>query len=376
MAAGNLEQAKRRTLGALRALARAPIKDLKAVALEIFAPSAECAVSHPINQLRGIGELVDHFLAPMKRAFPDLERRDDILIAGEFRDGFWVAATGYYFGTLVEDWLGLPATNQWLYVRFGEFYRLEGGLIVDGYVSLDLIDVMRQLGINPLPPALGIESHCPGPATHDGVLLTPQPLQEGASSVDLVNAMIVEGLMSYDQIDHASIGMERYWSRDMMWYGPAGIGTTRGLQGFLDYHQHPWQDAFPDYVVEPAGINVHGGLSGLTEYYEQPWQKTADDYKGGRDLARIAEGKYVGWSGWPATRATHTGRALFGQNASGKTFTIRIMDFWRIDQGRLAENWVFIDIPHCLMQLGADVFAEAIERARDRGDRGSAIRAG
>lgn len=366
MTAANLAEAKRRTFSALRALARAPIRDLKGVALQIFAPSAECAASHPINQLRGVEELVERYLAPMKHALPDLERRDDIFIAGEFQGGCWVAATGCYFGTLAGDWLGLPATNQWLYLRFGEFYRLEGGRIVDGYISLDLIDVMRQLGVNPLPAALGTESHCPGPATHDGVLLTSQPIQESARSAELVNAMIVEGLMSYDRVNHASIGMERYWDQDMMWYGPAGIGTTRGLRGFLDYHQHPWQEAYPDYVVEPAGINVSRGLSGLREYHEQPWQKAAGDYKGGRDLARIAEGKYVGWSGWPATRATHTGRPLFGLEASGKSFTIRIMDFWRRDEDRLAENWVFIDIPHCLMQLGKDVFAEAIENAKDR----------
>jgi predicted ester cyclase len=346
-------------------LARAPIQDLKAAALEIFAWSVECAVSHPVNQLRGVDELVERHLGPMKRAMPDLERRDDILLAGEFQGGLWVAATGYYYGTLVNDWLGLPASKQWLYLRFGEYYRLEGNRIVDAYVSLDLIDVMRQLKINPLPPALGVEALCPGPATHDGLLLILQAPEESARSGELVNAMIVEGLMSYDQVDHATIGMERYWHPQMMWYGPTGIGTTRGLQGFLAFHQHPWEEAYPDYVVEPAGINVSSGISGLREYYEQPWQKTAHDYKGGRDLVRIADGQYVGWSGWPATRATHTGRRLFGVEPSGQSFTIRIMDFWRREQDHLAENWVFIDIPHLLMQLGTDVFAAAIERAKN-----------
>ena len=370
MSPANLVEAKHRVWSALRTLARSPVQDLKAAALEIFAPSAECAVSHPINQLRGVDELIERHLAPMKRALPDLERRDDILLAGEFLGGLWVAATGYYYGTLVEDWLGLPASNQWLYLRFGEFYRLEGDRIVDAYVSLDLIDVMRQLGINPLPPALGVEALCPGPATHDGLLLTSQAPKESARSGELVNAMIVEGLMSYDQVDHSTIGMERYWHPRMMWYGPTGIGTTRGLQGFLAYHQHPWQEAYPDYVIEPAGIDVSRGLSGLSEYYEQPWQSTAGDYKGGRDVARIADGNYVGWSGWPATRATHTGRSLFGLEASGKSFTIRIMDFWRREHDQLAENWVFIDVPHLLKQLGTDVFATAIEKAKNgRGGR-------
>jgi hypothetical protein len=33
------------------------------------------------------------------------------------------------------------------------------------------------------------------------------------------------------------------------------------------------------------------------------------------------------------------------------------MDFWRRDGDRLAENWVFIDIPDLLRQLGVDLFA-------------------
>jgi hypothetical protein len=357
---------KRRLLSALRTLARTPANEIESAAAAVYAKSAECAVSHPINQLRGDVELIGGFLRPLKQALPDLERRDDIVLAGEFGERQWIAATGYYYGTLVQDWIGLPASNQWLYLRFGEFYQLEGGKVVDAYVLLDVIDVMRQLGINPLPPGRGVESLCPGPATHDGVLLTTQADDKSRRSGELVDQMIVEGLMSYDQVNHASIGMERYWHPNMMWYGPAGIGTTRGLEGFLAYHQHPWQEAYPDYVAQPAGIDVSKGLAGLRRYHEQPWQKLDPSYKGGRDLARIAEGHYAAWSGWPAICATHSGRPLFGLEASGNRCTVRIMDFWRRDGDLLAENWVFIDIPHMLLQLGQDVLAAGRDLGRNR----------
>lgn len=363
MSASDLTDSKRLLLTALRALARAPEDELARAACEVFAESAECAVSYPTNRLSGLEEVVRRHLQPMKRALPDLERRDDIALAGEFANRAWIATTGYYFGTLTREWLGLPASNNWLYVRFGEFYRLEGRQVVDAYILVDLIDVMRQLGVNPLPPARGIEALCPGPATHDGVILKAPSAVESKRSRELVDAMIVEGLMSYDQVDHASIGMDRYWHPDMMWYGPGGIGTTRGLGGFLTYHQHPWQEAYPDYVVEPAGIDVSRGLAGLQDYHEHAWQRTDNDYREGNDLSRIAEGQYVAWSGWPATCATHSGKPLFGVEPSGRRFTIRIMDFWRREGDRLAENWVFIDIPHMLLQLGRDVLAEAQERA-------------
>ena len=42
---------------------------------------------------------------------------------------------------------------------------------------------------------------------------------------------------------------------------------------------------------------------------------------------------------------------------------MRVMDFWRVAEGndgpRLAENWVMIDIPDLLAQLGVDVFSRA-----------------
>ncbi|MEY8100056.1 hypothetical protein AB9F29_22225, partial [Falsihalocynthiibacter sp. S25ZX9] len=46
-----------------------------------------------------------------------------------------------------------------------------------------------------------------------------------------------DGLLNMPQKDH--------WHPKMMWYGPSGIGTTRWLQGFVDYHQLPFRIAFP-----------------------------------------------------------------------------------------------------------------------------------
>ena len=43
--------------------------------------------------------------------------------------------------------------------------------------------------------------------------------------------------------DRASLdemGQVNYWHPNFLWYGPAGIGTTRGLSGFEDYHQIPF----------------------------------------------------------------------------------------------------------------------------------------
>jgi hypothetical protein len=48
-------------------------------------------------------------------------------------------------------WLGIAATDGLVSLRFGGFYRIEADGIAEVYAFHDLIDLMRQAGINPLP---------------------------------------------------------------------------------------------------------------------------------------------------------------------------------------------------------------------------------
>ena len=164
----------------------------------------------------------------------------------------------------------------------------------------------------------------PGPATRDGVALSPQDAHDGIQSLALVEAMIA-GLMSYDRLTLESMGMERFWHPQMMWYGPAGIGTSRALKGFQDVHQRAFLKAFPDRV-------------------------------GGDHKARIGEGAYVGSAGWPSVRATHLGPWL-GVPPTEWRISMRVMDFWRREDNLLRENWVFIDQLDLLLQMDFDVLA-------------------
>ncbi|MCP4198938.1 MAG: ester cyclase [Proteobacteria bacterium] len=125
----------------------------------------------------------------------------------------------------------------------------------------------------------------------------------------------------YDGLNHHVIeGMDEYWTEDMIWYGPAGIGTKRGLKDFQNNHQRPFLHAFSD--------------------------------KNAIDEIRIAEGDYVAAKGFQ--QVTHTGDYL-GIPATGKSMQIKYMDFWRVEGDKLAENWVMIDILDFLAQAGYDV---------------------
>lgn len=293
----------------------------------VFADDVAWHACSPIETCNGLDALHDRFLTPLFAACPDLDRHDDIMLAGEFADRHWVASTGHYVGTFERAWLGIPPTGGVVTIRFGEFVRFTDRGIAEGYVLVDLLDLLRQVGRWPLPPSLGNPDRVPGPMTCDGIGTALADAEATRESRRLVEAMIA-GLMEYDGVSLESMRMERFWHPRMMWYGPAGIGTTRGLGGFQRFHQQPFLHAFPDR-------------------------------RGGNHKARIAEGGYVASTGWPSIQATHVGAGWLGAPATGRRVTMRVMDFWRREGSQLRENWVFIDLVDLLAQMGIDVFARA-----------------
>lgn len=278
---------------------------------------------HPLNNLHGPKTLIDAFHRPLATAIPDLARRDDIAIAGTYRNATWVTSAGYYSGHFAADWLGIPASGKAVEIRYGEFVRVGERGIAEACVILDLLDLMRQVGIEVLPASLGVVGHVPGPLAGDGVISGPQDEREAARTYRLVMDMIA-GLMQYDGSNLASMGMERFWHPDMLWYGPCGIGTTCGLEGFQQHHQGPFLKAFPDRT-------------------------------GGRYTACVAGGRYLGIGGWPSLNATHAG-AYLGVPATNRRITMRVLDWWARDGDLLRENWVLIDMPDLFLQFGVDLF--------------------
>jgi predicted ester cyclase len=282
---------------------------------------------HPIEPARGIDAFIESAWSPLAAAFDKLSRQNDILMSGRYQDQAWVAATGHYHGVFHHDWLSIPATGQPASLRFGEFARVRDGRVCEIRVLFDLVAFCRQCGIDLLPPDAGSSAAVPPPATADGVMLTPRDTAAGDRSLELVERMI-DGLLAFDGENLDSMAMERYWTPDMHWYGPAGIGTTRGLNGFQAQHQGPFLKAFPDRYAGP-----HAAL--------------------------IAEGDYVSVTGWPSVIGTHRGDYL-GLPPSGRQVGMRVMDFWRREGDLLAENWVLIDMLDLFRQLGVDLLERAL----------------
>ena len=283
---------------------------------------------HPITRADGADSFIADVWAPLSQSFSGLQRTDDILMGGHYNDQAWVAATGYYHGTFTKNWLGIPATGHPISLRFGEFARIANGRVCEFRTLFDLVALCRQAGLRLLPPDAGSEATVPAPATGDGVMLEKQDPEQGHASLQLVEDMI-DGLLEFDGSNLDSMGMQRFWTRDMRWYGPGGIGTTLGLDGFQSNHQGPFLAAFPDRTAGP-----HAAL--------------------------LAEGDYVSVTGWPSVIGSHMGPYL-GLPASGTRVGMQVMDFWRRENGKLAENWVLIDMLDLFMQLGVDLLQTALD---------------
>ena len=316
------------------AINRLPGAGFEAACTELLDSQVQWVVSHPVNTLVGPHAVGAGFFAPLQAALPDLERRTDLFFGGHWPglicggEGWWVTCTGHYVGTLRAPLFDIPAHGEPVWLRFGEFYRIARGRIVEARILLDLVDLARQVGRPVLPPSPGRDILVPGPRGHDGLLLGASDPAHGQASLDLVMQMI-GGLARYDARGLESMGMQRFWHPDMMWYGPCGIGSTRAISGFERHHQAPFLRALPDR-------------------------------KGGNHRSRFGEGAFVASTGWPSIHATHRGPYL-GVAATNRPVQMRVMDWWRADAGLLVENWVLLDLPHFFLQLDVDLLARVNE---------------
>ncbi len=337
---------KRRVFDQLRELAEAPLADTPSLLDDIFLADCKWRVSHPINETRGNTNAFNSIWQPLKKALPDLERRDLIIVGGEFEGRSYIATLGYYCGTFTNAWLGIAPTRKPVFLRYGEVYEVANGKIVQANCLWDILDFIRQSGFWPITPSLGEELTWPGPLLANGIVLQDSDETLSRTSLDQTLAMHKtlgdyndseqkgrEGLLAMDQRLH--------WHPKMMWYGPAGIGTTRQLAGFVDYHQLPFRTAFP---------NRKGGGQ---------WDEIASERKrlGGGHYVRIGDGPFSVTGGWPSIFAVHSGPGFLGLPATGRVVTMRVMDFYFHHEGLIRENWVPLDILDLLNQLGIDVLA-------------------
>lgn len=319
------DAAKRMVDAGLRALAAAPEEARPAAAAATFTPDCRFHIAHPFNDLDGLEAGLAGFFTPLLGSLRHAARTHAIVATDIFEGAQFVAVMGHYHGTFAADCAGIPASHKPVWVRFGEIHRIGAdGRIAESWMLPDMLDLVRQAGLWPLAPSLGAEHQWPTPGGNTRALSPADP-EGGAASLALVLAMHA-ALGTFDGTSLESMDLAPHWTSDFAWYGPAGIGTSFGLDGFRTVHQIPFLTAFPDR-------------------------------RGGQHIARIGDGDFVVTGGWPSVTATHTGDGWLGMPATGRPVRMRVMDFYRCEGGRIAENWVPLDITYLLLQMGYDLFA-------------------
>lgn len=305
----------------------------------MLAPDADIKMCHPFGPLKGADAFMDTCLTPLSKAMPDLERRDMIMLAGETPEGSqWVACMGNYMGTFLSPLLDIPPTGHLSHMRYHEFFRIESGKVVEMQAIWDLPELMVQAKSWPMAPQLGSFLCTPAPMTCDGLHISG----DGQKTYKHVIAMLEDLCRHPANPDPSIMQLEKYWHPRCNWYGPTGIGSNRGIAGFRNWHQIPFLRAMPDRKLDAMG--------NLMSHW-------------------VAEGNYVCETGWPNMRLTLSHDGWMGIAPAGKEVLLRSLDFWRVENGVIRENWVLVDLLDLYQQIGVDVFARVREfnKARNIG---------
>lgn len=144
---------------------------------------------------------------------------------------------------------------------------------------------------------------------------------------------IIEGMVD-GLNEHRIDDIGEFFSDDFVWRGNTGCGVKNGLREFQENWQRPFQAAFSEKVCI--------------------------------DEARLFAGEWAAAFG--RQEAIHSG-TFMGIAPTGKKVEIRYMDFWKVEDGKITDNWVMVDFPHVLAQLGFDVFNGEGWEAFDRGEK-------
>ena len=142
---------------------------------------------------------------------------------------------------------------------------------------------------------------------------------------------VIEGMVD-GLNDHRIDDIGTFFKESFRWMGNQGCGTKTGLKEFQDNWQRPFQAAFSEKVCI--------------------------------DEARLYMGEWAAAFG--RQEATHSG-AFLGIPATGKRVEIRYMDFWKVVDGKIVDNWVNVDFAHVAAQLGVDLFDGQGWEAYDKG---------
>ena len=130
-----------------------------------------------------------------------------------------------------------------------------------------------------------------------------------------------------------SNNMEKHFHKDFRWMGNNGCGTKKSLEEFRNNWQLPLRAAFSERIYNTDKFLVDGEWASCFGHID----------------------------------AIHSGEFM-GIAPTNKRVKIHYTDFWEVKDGLIVDNWVTVDFPGILSQLGVDIFNGLGWEAYDRGE--------
>ena len=289
-------------------------------------------VSAPFNELPGIASWSEFVAAPLLHAIEGAKWSTAMELRSAPVDGSRQSATwGTLNGVFANSWCGLQPTGAEVAVRVGAIVDFLGDSAVRCTVMIDVFDLAEQAGQHLTRRSLGKTGRWPIPrAVGSGVDGSPDVSATTLAVVKQMQSALHDSARTRDEMIAAA--HLAYWHDDFVWAGPGGIGSSMGAEGFVDFHQLSFRTAFPDRVG--GGLLASAGATNTTGHF-----------------VKFAEGRWAVTGGWPSVTATHSRDGWLGESASGRRITLRVFDFYQVDEGKISMNWVFIDLLDFLAQI-------------------------
>ena len=284
-----------------------------------FAPEIDAWLPAPLGRTRGRSKLFSVFYEPLREAFGTCAIVPEMVIADRYLEADWVAVMGSIETDQQKPYLGVPPGHDRC-LRLGMFFRVKANEIVEMRVLFDLPALAAQAGIALLPDFPGGKNRPSAPEAVSTGCSTTETEQTRALITSLIG-----GLNQLEGDNLRSMPQQDFWTDDMRWHGPWGIGTCHGFGEYLDFAQGPSVRSFPNR----RGI----------------WPKDAF----------VVEGAFGAFTGWPSLVGDFTGEPFRGIAPTGGPISQNIMDFYWRRGSQLACNWVFIDLIDFARQCGVDL---------------------
>jgi steroid delta-isomerase-like uncharacterized protein len=230
--------------------------------------------------------------------FPDLEYVFEDLIA----EGDLVFGRGVISGTHKGDFMGVPATGKKIRWTGTRLFRLENGQVMEGWINLDMLGMMQQMGAIPAPPA------------PDTASIPPAKHVTGAPSNREANKALMARFI------------EEVWNR----------GNLKVADEL--FHPDHTSPSAPTLPPGPEGTKIIATMfrNAFPDFHMTIDQIAAED---DRVAARFIE------------TGTHEGE-LFGIPPTGKQVKFNEIGILRIADGKVVESWYDVDMLGLMGQLG------------------------